>query len=193
MFPLYAAALSFAVWVLRGRTWPVRCLYPWTQEEWPCENWVAGEWYRCHAHQKVRYYKHHSGHWVDPKIQRWQIGDYKSGKLVDRPIEGVGFIRIRPAAHALLYRNGYARRPSDVILAIPQYFRDSWQRLGSIRLRKDVVPPADQLVLGRQGVRDATAEHLHVVVGATQLTFVTFAFSLFVTSLQCSFLRRNSQ
>ena len=177
IFPVYAAVLSFGVWILRGRVWPVRCLYPWTKEEWPCDNWVAGEWYRCHKHNTVRRYKHHGGHWVDPSIPRWKIGDYSQNVLVDRPIEGIGFVSVRPASHALLYRKGYARRPSDVLLAVPQYIRDCYERITSMRLRDPAQSSNSTLILGKQGVRNATAEHLQSVVGATQFALITFASS----------------
>ena len=181
LFPVYAALLSFGVWVLRGRVWPVRCLYPWTQEEWPCENWVAGEWYRCRRHNTVRRYKHHGGHWVDPSIPRWKIGDYSQGILVDRPEGGVGFLSVRPASHALLYKKGYARRPGDVILGFPQYVRDCYKRIASVRLRSSPEPNDANLVLGKQGVRNATADNLQSVVGATQFALVTFAVAILVT------------
>jgi hypothetical protein len=152
-----------------------------------CENWVAGEWFRCHKHNTVRYYKHHGGHWVDPQIPRWKIGDYSRGLLVDRPVEGVGFISVRPVNHALLYRKGYARRPSDVILAVPQYIRDGYRRIASMRLRSPAQPDSTTLILGKQGVRNATAENLKSVVGATQLALATFTFAV-VVSLIAMFL-----
>lgn len=178
LFPLYAATLSFVVWILRGRAWPVRCLYPWTQERWPCENWVAGEWFRCHVHNKVRYYKHHGGHWVDPSIKRWQIGDYSTGTLVDRPTGGIGFIRFNPVDHALLYRNGYARRPLDVVTALPEYIGEGYRRLRTASIRESPDSPMQDLILGRQGVRDATAENLHSVVRATRFALYSFAVAL---------------
>lgn len=179
VFPVYAAVLSFMVWIFRGRLWPVRCLYPWTQQKWPCENWVAGEWYRCHVHNEVKRYKHHGGHWVDPNIKRWQIGDYSTGLLVDRPVDGVGFIRIHPASHALLYRNGYARRPGDVILGVPNYIKESFRRARTVHIQNPAATGAeDSVILGSQGVRDATARQLLTVVPATRFSLVVFGFAL---------------
>src|SRR5581483_501810 len=62
IFPVYAAALSVVLWVLRGTTWPVRCLYPVTSRRRPCESWVPGEWYRCRYHNWRASYKY--GHEV---------------------------------------------------------------------------------------------------------------------------------
>ena len=88
---------------------------------------------------------------------------------------------MRPASHALLYRKGYARRPSDVVIAAPQYIREGFQRLKSMRVSNPFKTDEGTLILGRQGVRDATADNLQIVVQATQFALFTFAFALLVT------------
>ena len=44
LFPIYLAALSIAIWILRGTSWPVRCAYPVTKAKIPCRIFVPGEW-----------------------------------------------------------------------------------------------------------------------------------------------------
>lgn len=174
MFPIYASVLSVAIWILRGRVWPVRCTYPETSRGRPCENWVAGEWHRCRYHNRRATYRF--GHQVDPRIKRWQRVD-RQGNFVDLPAIGVGVVRLRPSGKALLYQYGYARKPTDVLRIIPEFFRKTWRRLQSMRLRG--TPPISPDEVGNAiAARNATAEGLAVVVAATRFALAAFGLAL---------------
>lgn len=179
LFPLYSAALSVMLWCLRGNTWPVRCLYPITSKRRPCEQWVPGEWYRCRYHNWRASYKY--GHEVDTKIRRWQQAD-KKGNLVDRPSIGVGILRVRPAGHALLYQNGYARKPLNVLGLVPEFVITTCRRLAGMRLRgvpkgttEDSTDIAD--------MKGNVADGLLAVVQATRFATIIFFLALGLTGI----------
>lgn len=178
LFPVYIAILSFLLWFLRGGVWLVRCAYPKTSKRRPCENWVAGEWRRCRYHNYRANYKY--GHTVDTSIRRWQQVNRK-GELVDLPAIGVGVIRTRPAGRALLYENGYTRRPLDVLKILPEFVRGTAVRLKEARLRTTPTtePGFDEVV----AMRDSFAAGLPEVVKATRFAMVAFALAIVVTSI----------
>jgi hypothetical protein len=179
LFPLYAAILSVILWILRGNTWPVRCLYPITSKRRPCRCWVPGEWYRCRYHNWRASYKY--GHDVNTSIRRWQQVD-KKGDLVDRPSIGVGILRVRPAGHALLYENGYARKPLDVLRLVPEFVMKVCHRLGAIRLRNVAdVTTAPSVDIAE--IKDNVAEGLLSVVHATRFATIVFFLALGATGL----------
>lgn len=180
LFPLYAAAISIMVWVLRGNTWGVRCLYPFTARRRPCEYRVLGEWYRCRHHNWRASYKHSGGHKVDTSIKRWQIAD-KKGKLVDRPAIGVGIVRVRPAGFALLYQNGYARKPLDVLTLVPMFIMKTCRRLGAVQFRSTPVATVVSADLAQR--KDDVAEGILTVVLATRFAAITFFVALGVTGI----------
>ncbi len=179
IFPVYAAALSVVLWVLRGTTWPVRCLYPVTSRRRPCESWVPGEWYRCRYHNWRASYKY--GHQVDTKIRRWQQVD-KEGNLVDRPSIGVGVLRVRPAGHALLYENGYTRKPLNVLMVLPEFVMKICRRLASVRFRK-LPRVASGFAVDVAELKGNVAEGLVSVVQATRFATAIFFLALGLTGL----------
>ncbi len=180
LFPLYAAVISIMLWTLRGNTWPVRCIYPITSKGHPCKKRVPGEWYRCRYHNWRASYKY--AHKVDTNIKRWQQAD-KKGNLIDRPSIGVGILRVRPAGHALLYENGYARKPLDVPKLVHEFAIKTCRRLGAIRFRKvpDVTPPAVFAEIVE--AKDNVAEGLPTVVGATRFATAIFFLALAATGV----------
>lgn len=104
------SVLNFAVWILRGTAWPVRCKYPITTKrhggDSACRVPVAGEWSYC---------RHHNGgartvgtHQVDPKLPRWMTYDSNKNQVERRDL--------RVAGHrvSLLFYRGYARTPRQV-------------------------------------------------------------------------------
>ena len=183
LFPLYAAAVSVMLWVLRGNTWPVRCLYPFTSRHRPCEHWVPGEWYRCRHHNWRANYKY--GHKVDPTIKRWQRAD-KKGNLAERPSIGsigMGVFRVRPAGHALLYENGYARKPMDVIKLVPEFAARIRRRLSGIRFREvsSEFSVVTETHAGFIEIKDDVAQGSLSVVQATQFATAAFFCALLAT------------
>jgi hypothetical protein len=184
LFPVYVAVVSVLVWMLRGTVWPVRCAYPVTSRGVDCRNTVPGEWHRCrHHNRRVQYV---FGHEVREKLQRWQrIG--RNGEIVERPATGFGTFSMRPQGGAVLYYNGYTRRPLDV----PRIFRSRavllWNRLRQARLRDDHTdggsPTAERparVAWGGAAQADL-AEGLGLVVGATRFSAVAFAVGLVCT------------
>jgi hypothetical protein len=179
LFPLYAAALSVMLWSMRGSAWPVRCLYPITSKRRPCAQWVPGEWYRCRYHNWRASYKY--GHEVDTKIRRWQQADRK-GNLVDRPSIGVGILRVRPAGHALLYQNGYARKSLNVLGLVPEFVMTTCRRLAAMRFRS--VPDATaESSADVSDVKDNVTEGLLSVIQATRFASIIFFLALRVTGI----------
>lgn len=179
LFPLYTAAISITLWTLRGNRWGVRCLYPFTSRRRPCESRVWGEWYRCRYHNWRASYKY--GHEVDTSIKRWQQAD-KNGNLIDRPAIGVGIVRVRPAGYALLYENGYARKPLDVLTLVPKFIMETCRRLGAVRFRSG--PRVPTVVFADIVERkDDVAEGLLSVVQATRFATIAFFSALGVTGL----------
>jgi hypothetical protein len=179
LFPVYAAVISIMLWILRGNTWPVRCSYPITSKGHPCLRWVSGEWYRCHDHNWRAKYKY--GHQVDTNIKRWQQVD-KKRNLIDLPAKGVGIFRVRPAGHALLYENGYARKPLDVLTLIPEFVIRTCRRLGTIRFRdapRATIVPS----VGIAEMKDDVTEGLLSVVQATRFATIAFFCALGATGL----------
>jgi hypothetical protein len=191
MYPLYAAIVSIILWILRGNTWPVRCLYPITSRRRPCEHWIAGEWYRCRHHNWRASYKY--GQEVDSTIKRWQRAD-RNGNLIDRPAIGVGVLRVRPSGHALLYQKGYARKSLDVVKLVPEFLKKTFRRLGGMRFRVSnrASPVTTAASVGITEMKNSVAEGLLSVVQATQFATVTFGFAL-LTTLISVFLRAAPQ
>jgi hypothetical protein len=179
LFPLYTAALSVILWSLRGSTWPVRCLYPITSKRCPCEQWVPGEWYRCRYHNWRASYKY--GHEVNTKIRRRQQAD-KKGNLVDRPSIGVGILRLRPVGHALLYQNGYARKPLNVLGLVPEFVMRTCRRLAKMRFRS-VPNVTTESTADIADMKDNVAEGLSSVVHATRFATVIFFLALGATGI----------
>lgn len=177
LFPIYIAALSIVLWFMRGAVWRVRCAYPVTSRRRDCRELVAGEWSRCRHHNKRATYGF--GHTVDEKIRRWERVT-RDGEIVDRGSRGVGLIRLRPQGDTLLYRNGYTRRPVDVLRILPDY----WYRLRAVvvGVRRRIVggslPEADD---GGPPVLEAdlaVTGDLETVVRATRFALVVFAIGL---------------
>lgn len=168
------------LWVLRGSAWPVRCSYPITSKRHPCRCWVPGEWYRCRYHNWRANYKY--GHQDDTSIKRWQQVD-KKRNLIDRPAKGgMGVLRVRPAGHALLYENGYTRKPLDVLTLIPEFVIRICRHLGAIRFR-DAPRVTTVPSVGIAGMKYDVAEGLLSVVQATRFATITFFFALGATGL----------
>jgi hypothetical protein len=178
LFPVYAAAISIMLWISRGNRWGVRCLYPFTSRRRPCENPVWGEWYRCHYHNWRASYKY--GHDVDTSIKRWQQAD-KGGNLIDRPAVGVGIVRVRPAGYALLYENGYARKPLDVLTLVPKFIMKTCRRLGAVQFRAPKAVTVTSVDIAER--KDDVAEGLLEVVHATRFAAITFMIALGATGL----------
>lgn len=178
LFPLYAAVFSIFLWSMRGTTWPVRCIHPDTVKKRPCEQWVAGEWYRCRYHNQPHLYRHGR---VDTSIRRWQGRSADRNRaVVDLPATGQGIWRRRPPGIALFYQNGYVRTPGDVIRIAPFCIRRTVQRLSAVRLRlaggsdSDSVAPA-------LAARNALADKLDIVSAATRFAAVSFGAGLLLT------------
>lgn len=182
LFPIYAAGIIVFLWVMRGGFWPVRCIYPKTSKKWPCENWVPGEWYRCRYHNYRASYNF--GHTVDTDIKRWQQVD-RSGELVDSAAQGVGVLKTRPAGRALLYQNGYARKPWDVARIVPEFARKTYDRLrgASVRRRAAVAARPEDLWKRKNDVADGLPE----VVRATRAALTAFAVGLAFTGVSILF------
>lgn len=184
LFPLYVAAVSTVVWILRGRAWPVRCAYPRTKRNRPCRSWVPGEWSRCRYHNRRTAYRY--GHNVDTTVRRWQT-IAKDGTITPNPLQGVGVLRLRPTGWTLLYERGYARPPMDVVTLVPTFVRRTFHRLGQMRWRD---PTPDIAVLSGGGERDTAsagpsrtdvAAGLPEVVRATRFATVSFGIALLLT------------
>ena len=184
LFPVYLTTLMVLIWTLRGSVWPVSCAYPITKKRRPCRMIVPGEWYRCRHHNSIRSYNFGGGHTVNPRIPRWQQVDGRR-KLVDKPAIGVGVLRTRPAGRTLLYQNGYARTPRNVLTLLPEFTKSLLRRLKAMRLRQSddddeaSSPPGDpDAVVTAEG---ALATDLHVVVSATRFALIMFATALLIT------------
>ena len=190
-FPVYMSVVSFILWFRRGSTWPVWCIYPITSRHRDCRHLVPGEWYRCRHHNWRARYKHHGGHDVDTSLRRWQT--IKRGRVIDRPDQGMGFLRVTPAKKTLLYRNGYARQPIDVLKLLPEAVYNLVVRLGRMRLRdpSDIYSdmPEDRSS-GIQGVH--VAEGLPLVIMATRFTLISTIVALLLTGIATiQFVARN--
>ncbi len=121
------------------------------------------------------------GHKVDTSIKRWQQAD-QEGNLIDRPAIGVGIVRVRPAGYALLYENGYSRKPLDVLTLVPKFIMKTCRRLGAVRLRSAprVATVASAGIAER---KDDVTEGLLAVVHATRFATITFFIALGATGL----------
>lgn len=178
LLPIYLGALTLLIWFLRGGAWPVRCDYPRTQRGGPCRNTVAGEWRRCKFHNHVVTYKY--GHTVKPWLRRWQTLT-RSNKVVDAPEKGVGVFRLRPRGGTLLYKNGYARRPTDAAGEFKDFKRGVKVRIQSMRLR---LPPEDDSDLAEANrVAVDTSVNLSTVVQATRFATVSMLVALLLSAL----------
>jgi hypothetical protein len=120
-FPPLAFALHVAVWWLRGTVWPLRCRYTTTKNQ-PCKLLVYGEWHRCRIHGEP-WVRRTDRHLVDPTRPRWRDIGTRGG---------LGVIRERTSVAGLLYYQGYAKRPSEVVRLIPESMRANAQRLGEL-------------------------------------------------------------
>ncbi|WP_432845384.1 hypothetical protein ACQPXB_30980 [Amycolatopsis sp. CA-161197] len=178
LFPVYVAAISVVIWLLRGRFWLVHCAYPKTSKGWECRNWVPGEWSRCRHHNRRRNYRF--GHSVNPGIQRWQTFG-KGDVIVDRPERGVGLVRLRPAGATLLYQRGYPRPPLLVLRQLPATAAAAWRRIRQARIKR---PAGSQRVEVRPGdVRTDVAAGLERVVAATRFAMVAFVAAIVLTGV----------
>lgn len=180
LFPLYLGVLYFILWFRRGSSWPVRCIYPVTARGRgrDCRNHVPGEWYRCRYHNWLARYRHHD---VDTSIQRWQTVDRRGAK-VDRPAKGMGFLRATPARETLLYHNGFARPPFEVLKLLPLSLVAIVRRLLSMRLRTPA--SVDQTQERHEETHGfEVAEGMATVVPATQFTLGAFLVALLGTGV----------
>lgn len=180
LLPLYLGFLTISVWFLRGNLLPVRCEYPRTQRGGPCRKWVAGEWRRCGWHNHMVRYKY--GHTVKPHLRRWQTLT-RSNQIVDVEQRGVGILRLRPRGRALLYHNGYVRKPTDVAEDMWDYLRTALDRLRRARLfhpDPSEIPEANQGPVG-------TSEKLLSIVMATRFSVSFGSAALLVTILAVLF------
>jgi hypothetical protein len=105
---------NLIIWFLRGVVWPVRCKHPATtvrhNGDNACRVWVAGEWSYCRHHNKK--YTNSNNQLVDPKLPRWKT--MSRGKVVDRTdVRGLN------NKVSLLFYHGYARKPLQVLNALP--------------------------------------------------------------------------
>lgn len=180
LLPLYLGALTVTVWIMRGSLWPVLCAYPRTQRGGPCRNVVPGEWKRC------RYHNHHVryayGHTVKPHLRRWQTLT-QGNRIVDVEEGGVGFLRIRPRGRALLYHNGYVRRPSDVAEVVPDWLRTTRNNLRRARVHR---PDPAELPSENEGPV-STADHLVSIVMATRFSLSFAAVGILLTGIGALF------
>lgn len=176
LFPLYVAAVSVMLWILRGRVWPVQCAYPKTSRGWECRMWVPGEWSRCRHHNRRRHYRF--GHSVNPDLQRWQTFG-KGDTVVERPERGVGLLRLRPAGATLLYQRGYPRPPRLVLRQLPAAATTAWRRITQARLKKPAAD--DRLEVPAAATRTDVAEGLERVVAATRFAIGAFVAAILLT------------
>ena len=176
LLPVYLGFLTVSVWILRGNLLPVRCAYPRTQRGGPCRKMVAGEWRRCRWHNHLVRYTY--GHTVKPHLRRWETLT-RSNKIVAVEESGVGILRLRPRGRALLYQNGYVRRPRDVAALVPERFQAARQRLRLARLRlpgNEEVPVPEE----NQGPV-STSEKLQSIVLATRFSLSFTGAALILT------------
>jgi hypothetical protein len=176
LFPIYIAVISFVLWFLRGRIWPLACAYPRTSKRRPCRMVVAGEWARCRHHNRPRTYAYR--HEVQ-KIYRWQTLT-KNDKIINRPQKGVGVLRLRPAGATLLYERGYVRPPMAVLKLAPTEVKAGVQRLRQARLTTQTdPPPVSQVAVS--ALRTDLAEGLERVVRATRFATAAFCVAVALT------------
>ncbi|MGH3963632.1 MAG: hypothetical protein ACRDRY_10315 [Pseudonocardiaceae bacterium] len=180
LFPVYLGVIYFILWFRRGSVWLVKCAYPKTERNRPCKNPVAGEWYKCRHHNKVRTYK--SGHTVDPTINRWEKFDCNDRKVPSGAC-GKGLFWDKPAKKTLLFYDGFARRPRQALTAICEETCKLVSRVRTMKLRAPVEAEAPTLKK-RESVegRDVT-EGLLSVIQATRFTLVAFLVALLATGV----------
>ncbi|WP_154676110.1 hypothetical protein [Amycolatopsis benzoatilytica] len=178
LFPIYVAAVSVAIWVLRGRVWLVQCAYPKTSRNRDCQNWVPGEWSRCRHHNRRRNYEF--GHSVNPDIQRWQTFG-KGDEIVERRERGVGLLRMRPAGATLLYQRGYPRPPRLVLRQLPAAAAATWQQVKGARLKKSAAGDHSEAAPG--SARTDVAQGLDRVVSATRFAMGSFVTAIALTGI----------
>lgn len=138
-------ALRVAVWISRGRFWPVQCKYYYTQQsrtDKACRQIVPGEWSYCRHH---KYHKRMAnGHQCDPSVRRWRR-KIKGGTLVDRDdIRGVGFVALLSNRETLLFYKGVAKDPVEVfrgLRRIPQQFASGFRALKAMSWKQVFKPP----------------------------------------------------
>lgn len=177
LFLPFAAALRVALWILRGRVWPVACKYYHTQQsrsDKPCRTIVPGEWKYCRHHKKpgrVMSDKHEV-----IKIPRWQEKT-RSGQFVDRAdIRGVGFVSLLSNRETFLFYKGVAKRPLHVLTRWRELglsWRDGWRQIRKLRPR-DIIRRRPSSTATPSGV----ADRMPRVVRATRLTLGSFALAL---------------
>lgn len=186
LLPAYVAALSIAIWWMRGQAWQVRCAYPNTTKGHSCRNVVAGEWRRCH-HHRGRRRRRTDQHVVVPGLRRWQTVT-RSGQVSSRDDEmGRGLLRLNGRVSTLLYRRGFARPPGDVRRILPAWWREvlelarvAQQRLHALRAAprgwRTILWPTPPQVGG-------VAERLPVVIRATRASLYMVAAGLLLVTI----------
>ncbi len=177
LFLPFMVILRVALWILRGRVWPVTCKYYHTQQarlDKPCRTPVPGEWKYCRHHKKPGR-RMSDGH-VILDIPRWQQ-KARNGQYVDRAdIRGVGFISLMSSRETFLFYKGIAKRPR-LLWRRRRELLASW-RAGARRFRtlrpRDLIPRRSSAEEAPIGV----ADRMPRVVRATRLTLVAFASGL---------------
>lgn len=176
------AGLDVAVWYLRGMFFPIRCSYPTVKPRLgTCTRKVLGEWHRClkdHTKRKLRLTDNHV---IDRKLRRWQT--VRSGLVIENTeIQGRGFLRMRSHSDTLLYRQGFARRPEDVLSKTNGMFQDYKD---SARKRWSRLRQGFAAAVGRKKQLVETSDVLPSVIRATRLnlTFIALGLGLVAISL----------
>lgn len=168
------AVLDVVVWSLRGRVFRLCCGYYPTVERERCLNKVFGEWHKCHEHRAVRIRKT-DGHRINPNQRRWENQVEGGGIALD--VQGRGFLSMRSHRDTLLYCQGFARWPEDVLNAavFADYKRrlaGRWAQLKALGLRGlfESIDHGARLI--------ATSDDLPIVIRATRLTLVMATLGL---------------
>jgi len=168
------AVLDVVVWSLRGRAFRLCCGYYPTVERERCLNKVFGEWHKCHKHREERTRKT-DDHRINPNQRRWE--NQLEGEGVALAVQGRGFLSMQSHRDTLLYCQGFARWPQDVLNAavLADYKRrvtNRWSLLKSLGIRGlfDSIDHSARLVV--------TSPELPVVIRATRLTLVMVTLGL---------------
>lgn len=170
--------LRISLWILRGRVWPVACMYYHTQqrrEDRPCRVLVPGEWKYCHHHKHAKVMS--DGHCCDPALNRWEerVGGAKRERS---DIRGVGFISLLSNRNTLLFHKGIARRPGTVVKDLPEVWRQfiqGFRNFNGLSIRRIFSASTH----GPVGV----SARMPRVVRATRTTLVAFGIGLVLTGV----------
>jgi hypothetical protein len=188
LFLPLVVALRITIWILRGRVWPVTCMYFHTQQrraDKPCRTPVPGEWRYCRHHKHVRVMS--DGHLCDPKLSRWEAKT-SHGKVYERTdIRGVGFVSLLSNRNTLLFHKGIARRPGAVFSDLPEVWRQfiaGFSTLRRISLRSIFSRPI--------GIPLEVTARMPRVIRATRITLITFGTGLVLVGISV-FLRSTAQ